>query len=371
MTRVLLLSVGCWLAVGQSLVGQEKAQMGRLTDAQVTAFAKLALKGIPQEYPNKPSNVMNSGADVRSPKEMHPAFYGNFDWHSSVHGHWMLVRLLRDYPKTERASEIRAMLNAQLTLEKMQVEAKYFEASYNKSFERMYGWAWLLQLVRETHTWEDADAAKWRENLKPLEAIIVKRINEYLPKLTFPIRVGTHTDTSFALSMILDYARTLKEESLEALVVAKAKQFYAGDRNYPAHYEPSGHDFFSSGFNEADLMRRILPADEFSVWLDQFLPQLKADDMGSMMEPVEVSDVTDGHLVHLAGLDLARAWTMNGVAQSLPKGDPRRTRLEASVAAHAKIGLTYVTSGHYEGEHWLATFAVYHLTQAGLEVGRR
>lgn len=370
MKRGLLLAVACWVAVSACVAGQEKVQMGSLTDAQVTAFAKLALKGIPQEYPNKPSNVMNSGADVRSPKEMHPAFYGNFDWHSSVHGHWMLVRLLRDYPKTERAAEIRTMLNTQLTREKMQVEAEYFKAPYNKSFERMYGWAWLLQLVRETHTWKDADAAQWRENLKPLEAIIVRRINEYLPKLTFPIRVGTHTDTSFALSMILDYARTLGDESLEQLVIRKARQFYAGDRNYPAHYEPSGHDFFSSGFNEADLMRRILPADEFSAWLDQFLPQLKAGDMGSMMEPVQVSDVTDGHLVHLAGLDLARAWTMNGIASVLPQDDPRRLALQQSVTAHAEVGLTYVTSGHYEGEHWLATFAVYHLTEAGLEVGR-
>lgn len=366
-----LVSVLALLPLTGSVCAQETSSMTRLTDAQVTAFAKLALKGIPQEYPNKPSNVMDSAADVRSPKDMHPAFYGNFDWHSSVHGHWMLVRLLRDYPQTERADEIRSMLNSQLTPEKMRTEAEYFRAAHNKSFERMYGWAWLLQLVRETHTWKDTDAARWRANLEPLEVTIVQRIHEYLPKLTYPIRVGTHTDTAFALSMILDYARTLGNKSLEELVIRKAREFYLKDRDYPAHYEPSGHDFFSSGFNEADLMRRILPAAEFSDWLDGFLPQLKANDMGRMMEPVEVSDVTDGHLVHLAGLDLARAWTMNGIAHALPEQDPRRQLLDAAVAAHARVGLTYVTSGHYEGEHWLATFAVYHLTESGLEVSRQ
>lgn len=369
MNRLSMVAISLIISAACAVAGQQKgANMPGLTDEQVTAFVMLALKGIPQEYPNKPSNVMHSKQDVRSPREMHPAFYGNFDWHSSVHGHWMLIRLLRQHPKTELADKIRSILNDQLTREKMEAEAEYFKQPYNRSFERMYGWAWLLQMVREVHEWQDKDAIRWRNNLKPLESIIVQRINEYLPKLQFPIRVGTHTDTSFALGMILDYARILGDEQLEALVISKAKQFYGGDSNYPAHYEPSGHDFFSSGFNEADLMRRILPGAEFSEWLDRFLPQLKSNDMGSMMQPVEVSDVTDGHLVHLAGLDLARAWTMNGIARSLPADDSRRKTLEASVAAHAKLGLTYVTSGHYEGEHWLATFAVYHLTESGLEV---
>ncbi len=339
-----------------------------MSDQQVVTFAELALKGIPQEYPNKPSNVMQTADDVRSPKEMHPAFYGNFDWHSAVHGHWMLVRLLRLYPQSSVAIRIRFTLNSQLTLANMQAEAEYFKPKHNRSFERMYGWAWLLQLVRELHTWDDPDAKQWRENLKPLEQVIRQSSLDYLPKLSFPIRVGTHTDTGFALSMLLDYARVVKDPELEALVVRKAKQFYPHAKNYPAHYEPSGHDFFSSGFNEADLLRRVLSPEEFSKWLDQFLPQLRAGTMGSMMEPVEVPDVTDGHLVHLAGLDLSRAWTMQGIARALPADDPRRRPLENAVTAHAELGLTYVTSGHYEGEHWLATFAVYHLTGSGLEV---
>lgn len=351
--------------------GAQETLMSGLSEKQVTAFAKLALAGIPTEYPNKPSNVMNSTDDVQSPREMHPAFYGNFDWHSSVHGHWMLVRILRLYPNIEIAGDIRKTLNEQLTADKIEAEAEYFRQKHNKSFERMYGWAWLLQLVRELHTWDDADAKKWRQNLVPLEKIILQRAHEYLPKLSFPIRVGTHTDTAFALGMELDYAKIVGDQKLAELVVSKAKQFYMTDKNYPAHYEPSGHDFFSSGFNEADLMRRILSPTEFAAWLDSFLPQLSTDDMGSMMEPVEVPDVTDGHLVHLAGLDLSRAWTMNGIANALPRTDERRKKLLSSVAAHAKIGQTYVTSGHYEGEHWLATFAVYHLTNSGLEVKHR
>lgn len=235
----------------------------------------------------------------------------------------------------------------------------------------MYGWAWLLQLARELHTWDDADAKLWRQNLRPLEEVILKHAAEYLPKLSFPIRVGTHTDTAFALGMELDYARTVGNKSLEELVITKSREFYLADQNYPAHYEPSGHDFFSSGFNEADLMRRVLSPEEFSSWLDRFLPGLSTNTLGAMMKPVEVTDVTDGHLVHLAGLDLARAWTMQGVADALPIGDARRKILEASVPEHASAGLKYVTSGHYEGEHWLATFAVYHLTRSGLEVGNQ
>lgn len=367
MNRKYALTLIAIIITFRALPAQETPLHG-LTDNQVTAFAKLALAGIPTEYPNKPSNVMNAAADVRSPKEMHPAFFGNFDWHSSVHGHWMLARILKLYPNILLAKEIRDTLSSQLTLEKMEAEADYFRQKHNSSFERMYGWAWLLQLVRELHEWDDPDAKQWRTNLRPLEDIILKRAFEYLPKLSFPIRVGTHTDTAFALGMELDYAKSVGNTQLAELVAKKAKQFYGADRDYPAHYEPSGHDFFSSGFNEADLMRRLLTEDEFSVWLDNFLPQLQSKTMGSMMQPVEVPDVTDGHLVHLAGLDLSRAWTMNGIANSLPEADARRQTLNISIQAHAQTGLKYVTSGHYEGEHWLATFAVYHLTNSGLEV---
>ncbi len=341
----------------------EKSEM-KLTDGEVAAFAALALKGIAQEYPNKPSNVMASSVDVKSPSAMHPVFYGCFDWHSSVHGHWMLARLLKLYPKSSVAVQIRDTLNRQLTKDKLQAEADYFLPKENKSFERMYGWAWALQLVAELHDWDDPDAKQWRENLRPLETIIVLHSMDYLPKLSFPIRTGIHPDTGFALAMKLDYSRRTGHKPLEELIVARARHFYQKDVNYPAHYEPSGNDFFSSGFNEADLMRRVLPCDEFSKWLDTFLPQLGTGQMGPMMEPVQVSDVTDGHLVHLAGLDLSRAWTMAGIASALADTDSRKPVLRDSARQHFTAGMTYVTSGHYEGEHWLATFAVYYATES-------
>lgn len=333
-----------------------------LSDDQVAAFAALALKGIPQEYPNKPSNVMTSAEDLKSPAAMHPVFYGCFDWHSAVHGHWMLVRLLKLYPDSSAAGQIRETLNRQFTKDKLQVEADYFQPKENKSFERMYGWAWALQLVAELHDWNDADAKQWRDNLRPLEIVIVQYSMDYLPKLSYPIRTGIHPDTGFALSLELDYARRTGHKPLEKLIIARANHYYLKDVNYPTHYEPSGNDFFSPGFNEADLMRRVLSREEFSGWLDTFLPQLRNGQMGPMLVPVEVSDVTDGHLVHLAGLDLSRAWTMAGIATALPASDPRKAMLQDSARNHFDAGMTYVNSGHYEGEHWLATFAVYYAT---------
>lgn len=360
MTRLHLLVAGSLFAMAVQSDGTEPPKLDQSIGA---SFAEMALRGVVREYPNKPSNVMDTAADVRSPRQMHPVFYGSFDWHSSVHGHWLLARVLRQFPDGEAADRIRDTLNRQLTAEKLQREADYFVAEHNKSFERMYGWAWLMQLVTELQGWEDADARRWRENLRPLEEQIQKRMQDYLPKLSFPIRTGIHQDTGFALGMLIDYARATKNDSLDQLLVAKAKAFYGDDQRYPVHYEPSGHDFFSSGFNEADLMRRVLSAEDFSKWLDRFLPQLGDGRMGPMMEPVEVTDVTDGHLVHLAGLNLSRAWTMRGIASALADDDPRRVVLQKSAVEHGDAGMKYVNSGHYEGEHWLATFALYYLTR--------
>lgn len=233
----------------------------------------------------------------------------------------------------------------------------------------MYGWAWLLRLVVELESWTDPQAKDWRENLRPLESVLVNNIKAYLPKLSYPIRTGEHTDTGFALSQILDYARTVNNSELEQLVVERAKHYYQADTDYPTRYEPSGHDFFSSCWNEADLMRRVLPGDQFAVWLKGYLPKLIAStqQLDNLLKPVEVSDVTDGKLVHLAGLDLSRAWCLNGIAQALDKNAPTTANtLVESSKAHAKAGLSYVFSGHYEGDHWLATFAVYWQTEVGV-----
>jgi hypothetical protein len=338
-----------------------------LTAEQVAEFAKLAIKNIHTEFPNKPSNVMAGPESVQSPQEMHPAFFGCFDWHSSVHGHWMLVRLLKQYPDHPINSLVREKLAANLTPEKLLAEADYFRLEHNKSFERMYGWAWYFRLAEELQTFNDEQARQWRKNLLPLEELLVERVKNYLPKLTFPIRTGVHPDTGFALAQILDYARTMGNKELEELVVQRSRDYYLADVEYPTRYEPSGQDFFSSCLNEADLMRRVLPAEEFSKWFDRYLPALAHGDGGNLLIPVEVSDVTDGKIVHLAGLDLSRGWCMEGIARSLPDGDKRRELLEAAAAQHAAMGYKYIFSGHYEGEHWLATFAVYLQTRVSLD----
>lgn len=337
-----------------------------LTEAQVSAFADLALQGMDQEYPNKPSNVMVGDASVQSPREMHPAFYGCFDWHSSIHGHWMLVRLIRLYPNHPRVAEIRAKLAEHLSADNLKKEAEYFALKHNRSFERMYGWAWAFRLIQELHEWNDLQGNQWRENLKPLETILVQRVLDYLPKLTYPIRTGVHPDSAFALAQTLDYARAIGNKSLEQLILDRSRAYYLSDVDYPANYEPSGEDFFSPGLNEADLMRRVLSPTEYSQWLTRFMPEIGVASDYRLLQPVEVSDVTDGKIVHLAGLDLSRAWCLQGIAAALNENDPRRAILIESANAHAQVGFRYVFSGHYEGEHWLATFAVYSLTQVGM-----
>ena len=340
-----------------------------LSDKQVAAFAQLVLAGVEREYPNKPAHVLTDPQSVRPPRELHPAFYGCFDWHSSVHGHWMLIRLLKCYPDCSTAQAMRDLLNRHLTAENMKREAAYFDVKENRSFERMYGWAWALRLAAELHAWDDRDGNIWRENIQPLEGKIVELTKDYLPRLSFPIRTGVHPDTAFALGQALDYARIVKDEEFEQLIEKRGREYYLEDKDYPAAYEPSGEDFFSPGLNEADLMRRILPAKEFSRWLDHFLPGLSKQAVGTLLEPVEVSDVTDGKLVHLAGLDLSRAWALRGISAALADGDPRRRILRQAAGRHAEMGYRYVFSGHYEGEHWLATFAIY--AHTGVSVGNR
>ncbi|MEM9185240.1 MAG: DUF2891 domain-containing protein [Planctomycetota bacterium] len=339
----------------------------RLTHERVAQFARLAIEGIPREFPNKPSNVITGPASVLGPRQMHPVFFGCYDWHSSVHGHWMLVRLIKTSPAAPVAADARALLDKQLTAAGLGAEAAYFDEKENKSFERMYGWAWALRLAAELRRWDDPDAQRWAANLAPLEATIVRLTKGYLPRLTYPIRTGVHPDSAFALAQTLDYARDAGDAELETLVVDFCRAKYLGDHDYPARYEPSGEDFFSAAWNEADLMRRVLAQEEFAAWLASFLPGIGSDDpAAAALEPATVSDVTDPKIVHLAGLNLSRAWTQNGVLAALPADDARREPLRRSVEAHTAAGLDYVFSGHYEGEHWLATFAVYLLTESGV-----
>ena len=342
--------------------GSVASAQQRLNSDRASALAQLALTGIEKEFPNKPGDTLDSPEDLRTPKAMHPAFYGCYDWHSSVHGHWMLVRLLRLFPDMAKAAEIRASLDAHLTAANLVAETAYFEQKKNRGFERMYGWAWALRLAAELQSWHDPDATRWAANFAPLESKLVALTKDYLPRLTYPIRTGVHPDTAFALGQILDYARTVHDAELATLIEKRARDYFQNDRAYPAAYEPSGEDFFSPGLNEGDLMRRILSAAEFSKWLAEFMPEVPA----AWTIPAEVSDLADPRIVHLVGLNLSRAWTLGGIASALPSEDSRREKLVAVMNAHAAAGLRYVFSGHYEGEHWLGTFVVYHLTASGL-----
>ena len=343
------------------------AAVPALDTAQAARFATLALAGLDREYPNKPNEVLRGPEDLATPRALHPAFWGHYDWHSSVHAHWMLVRLLRLHPDLPGAALIRERLAAHLTPENLAMEAKYFESAVNRSFERMYGWAWALRLAAELRAWDDPQAREWAAAMEPLEQALRALTVNYLPRLGYPIRTGVHPDTAFALGMILDYARQVGDPGLEALVEQRARAFYLEDRDYPVDYEPSGQDFFSPGLNVMDLMRRVLPPRQFSSWLNRFVPGLRRARLGSWGLVADVSDISDPQIVHLVGLNLSRAWCMQGVASVLDARDRRHRYLQIAMQAHAEAGLARVFSGSYEGEHWLASFAVYYLTRAGLE----
>jgi hypothetical protein len=343
-------------------VGPAAKAPTKLTREQASAFARLALKGIQKEYPNKPGDVLNSGADVKAPRATHPAFYGCFDWHSAVHAHWMLARLLRLHPDLPEGKKIRAVLDEHLTAKNLKAEADYFAQPNRASFERTYGWAWLLKLAEELHGWDDTDARRWSRNLRPLSDTIVARYLAFLPKQTYPIRTGVHPNTAFGLAFAHDYARAVGHKALRERVEERARAYYGKDHDAPARWEPDGADFISPSLMEADLMRRVLPPGEFRAWLNRYLPGIAKGEPGSLFTPATVADRTDPQIVHLDGLNLSRAWSMRGVAAALPAGDPARKALTEAAARHAAAALPHVASGDYAGEHWLATFAVYLLS---------
>jgi hypothetical protein len=333
-----------------------------LTRAKASAFARLALNGVKKEYPNKPEHVLAGPDDVKGPKALHPAFYGSYDWHSSVHGHWMLARLLRLFPNLPEAKEIRAVLATHLTADNLKAEADYFARPEAKSFERPYGWAWLLKLAEQFQGWDDADARVWSKNLQPLTEVVVARYLDYFPRQTYPIRTGVHANTAFGLSFAYDYAQAVGHQQLRELVEERAKTYFGKDANVPAAWEPGGADFFSPALMEADLMRRVLPRDEFRTWFGKFLPGAAKREPTALFTPATVTDRSDPQLVHLDGLNLSRAWSMQGVAVALPADAPARKALLEAAARHAEAALEHVASGDYAGEHWLASFAVYLLS---------
>jgi hypothetical protein len=333
----------------------------RLGRDHAAQFAQLALDCVQRELPNSIQHVINSADDVQRPRVLHPAFFGCLDWHSAVHGHWLLVRLLRAVPDLPSAAAIRAALDANLTAAHLAAEAAYFQGANRASYERPYGWAWLLQLAGELHAFAspdgggDADAARWAAHLAPLTHVIVDRYLAFLPKQTYPVRTGVHANTAFGLALALDYARLVGHAALEALLVERTTTYYVGDRDAPAAWEPSGEDFLSPTLVEADLVRRVLAPADFTAWLHGFLPRGLPP---SLTTPAIPTDRSDGKLAHLDGLNLSRAWCLHAIAAALPAGDSRTAFITAA-ETHEAAGLAHVATGDYMGEHWLASFATY------------
>jgi hypothetical protein len=352
-------------------------------------FAALALACVHKEYPNKIAHVLSGDADVRPPRALTPAFYGCYDWHSAVHAHWLLARIARQFPVGGTASAARAALAVSLSPEKIgprksgsepnfpqggQIigsEVDYLRGEGRTTFERPYGLAWLLALAAELRAWDDPQARGWAAALAPLESEAAARITSWLPKLHYPIRVGEHSQTAFAFGLIHDWARVAGDAATLELLGSRGRDYYLADRDCPIAYEPSGEDFLSPCLAEADFMRRILPAPEYAKWLTNFLPLIPTQPDAAWLAPGVVTDRSDPKLAHIDGLNLSRAWMLRGIASGLPRGDRRVAALLAAARTHAAAALPAVTGEHYEGGHWLGTFATYLTTEAGLPATRQ
>ena len=352
--------------------GELAAAAGTLDAAAAARFAALALKCLHQEYPNHISHTLNGDSDALPPHELTPAFYGCLDWHSDVHGHWLLVRLMRLFPDAPFVTAARTAIARSLTPQNIAGEIAYLRAAGRASFERPYGLAWLLRLAAELRRADDAEARSWAATLAPLESEVAARLEGYLPKLYYPIRIGEHDQSAFSLGLIWDWAAVSGDAQMRAALIDVAQRFYSSDRNCPLAYEPSGEDFLSPCLAEADFMRRVLAPAAFARWLSAFLPQIPraggaGADLTAWLPPGVVTDRADPKLAHIDGLNLSRAWMLEGIAHGLPAHDPRIPALLAAATQHAAAALPAVTGEHYEGGHWLGTFAVYLTSQAGLQ----
>ncbi len=335
-------------------------------------WARVALASIAREYPHMPYFVATGPGDYRTHRELHPAFYGCFDWHSCVEMHWVVVRLLRRCPDVVPAGEARAALDATLTAEHLAAEVAFFANPHHRSLERPYGWGWLLTLGHELATWDDPDGRRWAGAVAPLADLLAARLAAWLPKLTYPQRTGVHPNTAFALSRSLDYA-TLRaargDGALLAAIRASATRWFAGDADYPARYEPSGADFLSPALAEAELLSRLLDPAAFPRWLERFLPGLGGGQPAALFQPAVVADPTDGQIAHLHGLNLSRAWVFTALAARLPAGDPRNAPLLAAAERHADASLPHVVGSDYMVEHWLAAYATLLLSEGDAPSG--
>ena len=338
------------------LLGEDRVEF---TVKEANNLAELPLNCINTQYPNKLGQTLENKEAIGEPQELHPAFYGCFDWHSSVHAHWSMVSLLKQFPDLKKAETIREKLKESLSAENIQGEIDYFKREQSDSFERTYGWAWLLKLAEEIETWNDPLADELGKNLAPLTDLIVKKYIEFLPKLNYPIRVGEHSNTAFGLSFAYDYANAVEHTELKELISERAKDFYLSDNNCPLTWEPGGFDFLSPCLEEVSIMSRVLPKNAFEMWLEDFLPQLKSEDFD--VEVGEVSDRTDGKLVHLDGLNFSRAWVFYGLINQYPE---KFSHLQEIADRHVAYSFPNLVGDSYEGGHWLGTFAIYALQQS-------
>ena len=339
-------------------------QAPALTPAFASRLARVALANVRTEFPTKPEHVLLAPGDARTSRELHPAFYGSYDWHSCVHMHWTLARVRRLVPALPERDAIGEVLDEHLSDAAIAAECKYLARPSTASFERPYGWAWLLELARELRTGEDPDARRWSRALAPLATAFARRFIDWLPRAHYPIRYGMHANSAFGLAFALDYARATEDETLERACIGSALAWYGGDRDAPASWEPSGADFLSPSLCEADLMRRVLPHDRYAGWLRAFLPGIERGEPPSLFVPATVTDRSDPQTVHLDGLNLTRAWTMRGIAHALPPGDARIAALQPAAMRHLDAGLDGLDSGDYMGAHWLASFALLALSEA-------
>jgi hypothetical protein len=334
-----------------------------LTAELASRLAAIALGHVTREYPNKLDHVLSGPADAQGPRALHPVFYGSFDWHSCVHGYWLLAHLHRACPALPEAEAIRALLDAHLTPENVAAECAYLERPGARGFERPYGWAWLLKLAAELAQHGGGDARGWSATLAPLARAFAVRFRAFLPMATYPVRTGTHSSTAFALALALDYAAACEDAGLDRMLRETALRWYADDRDCQA-WEPGGDDFLSPALIEAECMRRVLPPDAFAGWFARFLPRLGAGEPGTLFRPAIVSDRSDGKTAHLDGLNLSRAWCWRSLAVPLPEHDPRRGTMLRAAEAHLAASLPFV-AGEYMGEHWLATYAALALGAGG------
>jgi hypothetical protein len=334
-----------------------------LSPERAAHFADIALANVVREFPNKLDHVIGAAEDVRRPRDLHPAFYGSFDWHSCVHMHWLLARVRRLFPALPQRAAIDALFDAHLSPSNIAAECAYVARPASRGFERTYGWAWLLELATELRRGDDSGSRRWAATLDPLADAFVRRYLDYLPRQRHPLRTGVHSNSAFGVVFALDHARAAGLASLEALCVERACTWFAADREAPAAWEPSGADFLSPVLIEAELMRRVLAPPAFATWLDGFLPGLALREPASLFTPSEVADRTDPFIVHLDGLNFSRAWCLRGIASSLAHADPRAAIMRDAAAAHLAAGMDGLTGGDYMGEHWLATFATLASTQ--------